>query len=912
MPDWTRFVRDHFPGNRLKRDREEEIIADLGQQLEDFYQEAMARGASEEEAAEFARCQVPDWETLVHNISGSSPGSCQPVIDRWHDQAETVANAGTGGNLLVRLLADLKYDLAHGIRILLKNPGFTATAMITLALGIGINTAVFSVVNGIIHTPQQYPDSKTLVYVWGTRNPDIRSGDISAADAADWQMRCRSFSEFSVFRSQAKTWRGAVETERVRTLETTASLFAMMGIGASRGRLFPVPGDSAAAPAVVVTDDFWRTKLGADPGVLGKTYALDGVHHTIVGVLEPTRKLMQLTVSDVDVLLPLARDALNASREERSYQALARLKQDVPLAAAQAEMDGIAANLARSYPDTNARSGVRLESLKDRLVRPSDRLMSVVLLIAVAAVLLIACINLANMLIAKATQRTRDFAIRLALGAGRMRIIRQLLAESLLLALAGGALGFWLAQGAVKIFLQSIEGAPFTLQDLGPNINVLLYTLGISLATSAVFGLAPAAMLSRISVADAIKEAGAAGLPGLSRARLREYLVVAELAIGLPLLICCGLAVRNVQSLGTIELGFDSRNLVAMYIELPQFRYPAKERWPVAFQEIVARMQTLPAVKAAGAALSFPIGGAHYRMSVRARAEGSLKQKIDDSIYLSCQPVTPGYFEAMEIPLIAGRKFEERDQAGSLPVAMINRQMAISYFENGNAVGRWITLDPGMAEERRVMIAGVVGNSGRGIFGQPATPEIYLPHAQSPMPGMVVVVRSTRDPVELVPELRRCLRELDPDIPLSEVQTVPEILHRWLRDDRALALFLAILSALSLALAALGLYGVMSYAVNQRTHEIGIRMALGADAGKVIGAVLRQCLALSLTGIGIGFLISLPVALLLGSQFYGVSGIDPVTFAGVSVLLLAVGLLAGYFPARRAARVDPIQALRHE
>ncbi len=913
MPDWIRFVRDRLPTNRLRQEREEEIIAELGQQLEDFYQEALAAGASEEEAAEYARCQIPDWETLARDILGSSPGSRQPAIDRWHEQAETAANARrTRCNLLRRLLADLKHDLLHGIRILVKNPGFTATALITLAFGIGINTAVFSVVNAMISVPQQYPDSETLVYLWGTKNPEIRSGGISAADASDLQVRCSSFSEFAVFRSKAKTWRGAGEAERVRTLETTASLFAMLGVEASRGRLFPVSGGSAAEPMVVVTDDFWRAKLGADPGIIGKTYALDGIHHTVIGVLEPTRKLMQLAHFDVDVLTPLARDAANSSRGERSYQALARLRQGIPQAAAEAEVDGIASSLAQDHADTNAGRGVRLESLEDRLVSPSDRQWSAVLLIAVAAVLLIACINLANMLIAKATNRTRDFAIRLALGAGRMRIMRQLLAESLLLALAGGALGFWLAHGAVRIFLQSMEDAPFTTQDLGPNINVLLYTLGISLATSAVFGLAPAAMLSRIPVADAMKEAGAAGLPGLSRSRLRRALVVAELAIGLPFLICCGLAVRNMQGLSTIELGFDSRNLVTMYVELPQFRYPAKERWPAAFQEIVARTQSLPGVQSAGAALSFPVGGAHYRMTVRARVEGSARQSADPHGYFSCQPVTVGYFEAMGIPVLAGRRFGERDQAGSMTVAMVNRQLAISLFGNMNAVGRWMILDPGAAEERRVLIVGVVGDSGRGIFGEPAAPEIYLPHTQKPMPGMVMVVRSEGDPMRLVPELRRCLRELDPDIPIAEVQTVPEIIHRWLRDDRLLALFLAILSALSLALAALGLYGVMSYAVNQRTHEIGVRVALGADAAKILRTVLRQCLALSLTGIGIGFLISLPVALFLGSQFYGVSGVDPVTFAGVSVLLLAVGLLAGYFPARRATCVDPIQALRHE
>jgi putative ABC transport system permease protein len=909
MRDWITFVREHLPPNKLKRERHEEIIAELGQQLEDFYQEALTRGASEEEAAGYARRQIPDWETLARDISNSSPGSRSPVTDRWHERAETAAFIrGDRGNVVAMALADFRRDLLYGIRILLKSPGLTATALITLAFGIGINTAVFSVVNAIITVPQQYPDPGTLVYIWGTRSPDIRSGGISAADAFDWQARSTSFSEFSLFGSKAKTWRVTAEAKQVRILEATPGLFSMLGVGPSQGRLFP-PGDSADNPTVAVTDDFWRTKLAADPGVIGMTCVLDGVQHTIIGVLEPTRKLIRLAHFDVDVVMPLPRDAA-ASRGDRSYQALARLKQGISLTAAQAEMDGIAASLAGTYPDTNTKAGVRLESLLDRLVRPDDRLLGAALLIAVSAVLLITCINLANMLIAKATNRTRDFAILLALGAGRMRIVRQLLAESLLLALAGGALGLWMAQGGIRLILRLIEGAPFTPQDLEPGANVLLYTLGISLATSVGFGLAPAAMLTRISVSDAVKEAGPAGIP--ARGRLRRALVVAQLAIGLPLLICCGLVLRNVRSLSTIDLGFDSRNLVAVYLELPQYRYPAKEQWPAAFQEITDRMQDLPGVQAVGAALSFPVGGEHFPLSVRARAEGSSHQGADHSPSFSCLPVTPGYFETMRIPVLAGRSFGERDRAESLPVAMINRAMAVSLFETVSAAGHWLIIEPGTDEEQRVMIVGVAGDSGRGIFGEPARPEIYLPHAQSPMRGMVMIVRTAGDPMPLVPELRRRLRDLDPDIPMADVQTVPEIVHRWLRDDRAAALFLAILAGLSLALAALGLYGVMSYTVKQRTHEIGVRVALGADAAKIVRLLLRQCLALSLTGIGIGFLISVPVALVLASQCYGISGMDPLTFAGVAVLLLAVGLLAGYLPARRATRVDPIQALRHE
>ncbi|MBM3790780.1 MAG: FtsX-like permease family protein, partial [Acidobacteria bacterium] len=712
MPDWPRFVRDHLPADGLKREREEEIIAELAQQLEDFYQEALAGGASEAEADEYARRQVPDWEILVPSILAGSPGCREAAIDRWCEKADVAASAReTQSNLPARLLADLRHDLLHGIRILLKNRGFTATALITLAFGIGINTAVFSVVNAIISTPQQYPNAETLVVLWSTKNPDIRHGRVSAADALDIESRAGSFSEFGVFRSTAKAWRGAAEAERVRTLEATASLFSMIGVGPGLGRLLPVREDAAAGPVVVVTDNFWRAKLGADPGIIGKTYALEGVHHTVIGVLEPTRKLMQLAHFDVDLLTPLPRDAARENRGERSYRVLARLKPGILPVTAQAELDGIAAALARAHPETNADRGIRLEALADRLVRPDDRLGGLGLMVAVTAVLLIACINLAHMLIAKATHRTREFAIRLALGAGRMRIVRQLLTESLLLALAGGLLGLWLADGMLRLTLRSMEDWPITMQDLGLNFAVLLYALCISLATSAAFGLAPAALLSRIPVADAIKETWSTRVAGLSRNRLRQALVVTELAIGLPLLICCGLAVRNLQGLGTIELGFEPRNLVTMYVELPQFRYPEKAQWPAVFQAIIARMQALPGVQAAGASLSFPVGGAHHRLLVRARVEGGPKSGEEPSEYLHCLPVTQGYFEAMKIPLLSGRRFGEHDGAGSPQVAMINRRMALSYFQNMEAVGRTMTLDPGTAEERPVTIVGIVGDS---------------------------------------------------------------------------------------------------------------------------------------------------------------------------------------------------------
>ena len=912
MHDWTEYVRRHLPSGRLKSEREDEIVADLAQQLEEFYRDALAGGASEREAREHACRQVPDWESLARDIFRCSPGSRETRIDRWCENAAT-GPENRGSSLGYRFFSDTKQDLLHGVRILLKNPAFTAIALITLALGIGINTAVFSAVSALIRIPQNYPDPEGLVFVWGTMNPDIRFGGISAADARDWKTQSRSFSEISLFGTRTRTWTGRADADQIRGLECDASLMPMLGLRAGLGRLYRERDAAAGAdPLVVISDTFWRTRLGANPGILGQTLAIDGVHHSVIGVLEPTRKLMQLTDFDMDILEPIPPDAGQADRGQRSYRVLARLRSHISLAAAQAEMNGITAALAQTYPDTNARTGVRLESLTDRFVSPSDRLFGMLLLVAVAAVLVIACINLANMLLAKATTRTREIAIRLALGAARMRIVRQLLTESLILSLAGGALGLMLAYGAVRIFFTSMADAPFTLEELKPDIFVLLYTLAISLATAAVFGLAPASMVSRIAVADSIKESGMSGLRGMSHSRFRNRLVVAELAVGLPLLICCGLAVRNLRSLSTIELGFNTQNLIIVNVELPRFRYDSEETWSPTYRQVIERLEAVPGVRAAGAILSFPVGSTRFRLSARARTDGKPGESGAPTDSIRFQPVTPGYFRAMEIPLVAGRAFTDRDSATSLPVAIVNRRMAVHYWQDSEPIGRRIILDPGTEEERTVTIVGVVHDAGRGILGEPVAPEMFVPHAQHPMSGMVVAVRTLGDPLLAVPEFRSAIRELDPDIPLYDIQTVPAIMHRWLRDDRMLVAFLAILAALSLGLAAVGLYGLMSYSVTQRTHEIGVRMALGAEESGIVRLVLRQCLTLSLIGIGIGFLISVPVGLIMGSQLYGVSGVDPVTFAGVSVLLLAVGLLAGYFPARRATRVDPVQALRQE
>ncbi len=671
MPDWTAYVREHLPAGRLKGGRDDAIVADLAQQLDDTYQDALAGGASEQEASDQARHLIPDWEALVRDILRASPGSRKASIDRWCEDADTSAGAArVRGSRWSRLCSDLKQDLLLGIRILLKNPGFTAIALLTLACGIGINTAAFSVVHGMVAAPQRYPDSESLVFLWGTRPPDRLFGYVSAADARDWKAESRSFSDISLFQSRTQTWTGVTEAEPLRTLEADASLLTLIGVQTRLGRLYGADdAASSTAPVVVVTDTLWRTRLGADPGVVGRTLVIDGVHHNVIGVLEPTPKLVELTHVDVDVLTPVPLAAAQTSSGQRMYRVLARLRPGIPLETAQSEMDGISAAMARAHPDATADTGVRLELLEDRLVSPSDRLFGLLLIVAVAAILMMACVNLASMLLAKAVTRTREVAIRLALGAGRQRIVRQLLTESLVLALTGGALGFVLAYVGVRVLVASVGDSQLSLEMVSPDVVVLMYTLAISLASAAVFGLAPASMVSSIAVTETIKAGGAGGGRGFLHRRFRRGLVVAEMAVGLLLLICCGLAVRNMQALRTTELGFNAENLVTMQVELPEFRYNA-DQWSVTYGELIERLEALPGIRAVGASFSFPIGGGFQR-GAPARVEGSLRESGPAPERLSIQPVTPGYFPAMEIPLLRGRTFADRDTATSLPVATL-------------------------------------------------------------------------------------------------------------------------------------------------------------------------------------------------------------------------------------------------
>jgi putative ABC transport system permease protein len=809
------------------------------------------------------------------------------------------------------MMYSLLEDLRYGVRMLIKNPGFTAIALITLALGVGVNTAMFSFINAMRIVPQRFAEPDEVVFLWSTRERQDRNRlPVDALDCLDWREQATVFANLALFNQRIRVLTRGGEPERLVTVQATANLVPMLGFDAQIGRVHRVEEDTVGAERVaLLSDRFWQRRFDRKVDILGQTITLDDQPFTVIGVLPPQLDFEQLIYRKIDLLTPLPLDPAQLKRGRFHNTAMARLRPGISVEQAQAEMTGIAARLAKAYPDTNEGIGVWIQPLGERLFSAEDRLASLALLAAVGCVLLIACVNLANLLLAKASSRGREFAVRAALGAGRTRIVRQLLTESLLLALLGGALGTLVGVWAVDLFAASQPSLPFRQEELGLHPAVLTYALVLSAVAALVFGLGPALTASKISLHEALKE-GEASSAGRSRNRLRNTLVTGQLAITLPLIICAGLVIRHIIALKTVDVGFNTNRLLVMQIDLPGHRYESDLARATFFGDATDAIKSTPGVESAASVNLVPLGGA--RASVSVVVEGREVEEGARPDYVGYLIVTPGYFTTMEIPLISGRFFSDHDHAKAPRVAIVNQQMATKYWPNDDAVGKRFKTDPDAPDEPWTMVIGVVGDVGHSGLYQPLRPELFLPHRQEPRANMVVVARTLGEPMAQAQVLQGQIRRMDPDQPIYGVRTMKDIIHRWLRDDRMAVWCLSGLAVLALGLASVGLYGVVSFSVARRTHEIGIRVALGAEDGDVFRLVLGRSLKLALVGTGVGLLLSIGVGLALQSQLYGVNGIDPGTFAAVSMLLLGVATAAGYLPARRATKVDPMVALRCE
>ena len=810
----------------------------------------------------------------------------------------------------------LLLDIRYGLRTMRNNPGFTIVAVLTLALGIGVNSALFSVVNGVLLNPLHYDKPDELVAFYA-KNTQFDKASISYPNFLDWQKDTRTFSSLAAYRSDDFTLTGVGEAERLHGHMISAGLFPMLGVRPLAGRSFLEEEDRAGAnPVVILGDGLWKRKFAGASDVVGKTIALNGTIHTVVGVM-PGRSPM---FSPSDLYVPIGQWSDPTFRDRRVSMgmfATGRLKPGVTLIQARADMEAVAHNLAMAYPEADAGSSVVLLPLKQDIVGDIQPFL-VVLLGAVGFVLLIACANVGNLLLARSTGRTREFAIRAAVGASQGRVLRQLLTESVLLALSGGVLGLLLARWGTQAVLAAMPAARPRADEVGFDERVLLFTLVISLAAGILFGLAPAWRTSNPNLHETLKEGGRGVSHG--RHRTQHVFVAVEMALALVLLIGAGLMIRSMRALWSLDPGFDPSHVLAFSLTLS----PQKTATPAlireSYRETLRRFEAVPGVESAAlSGGSLPMRGDSELPFWR---EGQPKPATDsDMNWAVWYMATPEYWKTMRIPLLKGRLFTEQDNENSPPVAIIDQEFAQKFFGSEDPIGKRINLGLMDTQPEIVGIVGHVNHWGLGATGHDnLKAELYTSAMQLPdkfMPlvvrgGLGVAVRTSGEPSSFTSPLRRATTQFDSEAVLFSFQPMNEIVSDSIAAQRFSMILLAVFAGLALLLASVGIYGVISYFVGQRTQELGIRMALGARSADVLQLVLGQGTRMALIGVGVGLACALGLTRLMSSMLYGISAADPITFCAVALVLMMISALACYVPARRATKVDPMVALRYE
>jgi putative ABC transport system permease protein len=813
------------------------------------------------------------------------------------------------------MMQTLMQDLCYGARMLLTKPGFTSIAVITLAIGIGANTLLFSVVNAVLWQPLPYQNPDQLVNIWG-QLPAYVSGNVgaSAAEFADYRDQNLVFSSIAAYTSSSFNLTGAGEPERIAGTFASASLFPLLDVQPALGRGFLTEEDRPEHDRVVIlSHGLWRRRFAGDPTIIGRSVTLDGQRHTIVGVAPAG---FQFPDDATEIWKPIAFTAERLSESERGSRYLdviARMKTGVTIGQAQTDVAALAQRMQRQHPvnyPADSGWGANVVSLREESVG-DVRLALQALFAAVGCVLLIGCANVANLLLARASTRRREMAIRSALGAHPWRIIRQLLTESLLLALAGGGLGALIAVWGVEAVAELSAPVLPQFNEISIDGRALGFTLAVSLVTGLLFGLAPAWQSARHDLNESLKEGGGKGAESGGRHRLRGLLVVGEIAIALVLLVGAGLMIKSLYRLQQVESGFDPTHALTMRLALPEVKYPEPQRQRDFFERLLNRIAALPGVKAAGAINHLPLSGTGIQRSFL--IEGRPEPKLN----VGFRMVSPDYFQAIGVPLLAGRLIDDRDRENAISVAVVNETFARIFLANEDPLGKRIKIGSAQGPFPWLTIAGVVEDVKHNGLDSETRPEMYVPYLQPLLPSwgvppMFLVVRSESEPASLAAAVRGVVRELDRDQPIYGVATMGQLLSRSIAPRRFNMTLLAVFAALALALAGVGIYGVMSYAVTERTREIGIRMALGAQAGDALKLVIRQGMKLALVGVALGLMGAFALTRLMENLLFDVKATDRLTFIVISILMTSVALLACWIPARRATKVDPMVALRCE
>jgi putative ABC transport system permease protein len=808
-------------------------------------------------------------------------------------------------------------DVRYALRQLRKSPGFTVVAVLTLALGIGANSATFSVVDAVLLRPLPFHDPSRLVVVKPTEPG--RSDDIGVSYPAflDWRLQNHVFEGLSVFREDDFTLTGSTEPVHLRGAVVSANMFSLLGVPPAMGRDFTSEEDkpNSTALPIVLSHSLWQDRFGSDPKIVGQNVALDGQPFAVVGVM-PTLFQFPVERTPVEFWTTIALDAraangsppITSQRGAAYLDVIARLNPQVTLAAAQTEMAGIQSALNRQHPE-NRPKGISLVPEADAVVGEMRRGLFI-LLGAVGLVLLIACANLLNLLLAKATVRNKEISVRTALGATRWRIVRQLLTESLMLAAAGAVAGLALAMWGIKLLTALAPGDLPRITESGLNLQVLVFTAFVAVLTSVLFGLVPALQAAKPELAASLKEGGRSGTETLARGRLRSTLIVTEMALAMVLLVGAGLLLRSFLGLGRVDPGFAKDHVITFGLDLPG-RYGQARRVEF-YRALLAQIRATPGVRSASAALPLPLSAGDIKTTFEVEGRPTKRSELPVT---TLHIIDRDYFHTLGIPLLSGREFNLQDDAErATPVVMISQRLAEQAFAGEDAVGRRIKpgISSGDSGEPMRVVVGVVGDVKAEGLGAPVIPESYVPYAQLPFAPMSVVVRTELAPGNIVPILTKEVQFLDNALPLLHIKTLHEYVNDSIVGTRFEAVLLGIFGALAFLLTAVGLYGVISYTVVQRMREMGIRLALGADRSAILGMVVKSGTLLASLGAVIGLAAAFLLTRLIATLLFGVGPADPLTFFCVPIALITVAMLASYIPARRAARVDPAIALRYE
>jgi len=863
---------------RHEREMEEEMRFHLEMQIE----QNLASGMAAEEARNAARRQFGN-QTWLKEVSR----------EMW------------SLNSIETLIQDLRY----GVRTLMKSPGFALVAVLTLALGIGANTAIFSLVNATLLRRLPFKDPDQLVVVWGTA-PQSSRRSLSEPNFLDYQKQNRTFGEIAAFGRVDLTLTGGANPERVRGARVSADFFKVLGVQPAIGRAF-LPGDDQVGhnAVAILSSSLWQRRFGSDQNIVGQSILIEAKPHTVIGVLPAG---FNFTIPGYfatgELWIPTTLKGDETLRGRDYLRVIGRLKTGVNLEQAQTEMSMIAQRLRTEHPQLGE-IGAILVPLKEQVVG-DVRLMLLLLFGAASFVLLITCANIANLQVARASGRAKEFAIRAALGASRRRVARQLLTESLLLAFFGGVLGAALGWWGPRLLAQLEVGAITPAATIKIDIAVIIYSLLISALTGVVFGLAPALQSSSANLNDSLKEGGKTSGGGVSGQRLRSLLTIIEIALSLTLLIGSGLLLRSFVRLMGVQPGFDTEHVLTSRLFLPAYSYPDPAKQAALYAAATRRLSALPGVKAVGAINALPL------TSERHSADFIIQGREDVAAsrlpIAETRTVTPNYFRAMDIPLVAGRALTDEDTSAAPPVIMINQSLARRFFPNESPVGRSISFDYPPKAFRWVTIVGIVQDAhDLGLDTQPE-PEIYQAYQQNTLPSMNLVLRADGDPRGLAARAREEIRALDKNLPVAGFVLMEDIAASSVVSRRFSLIILSLFAGLAMLLAIVGIYGVMSYTVTQRTHEIGLRRALGAQTIDVVKLILGAGMKLALTGVITGLAAAFGLTRLMATLLFGVTPLDALTFVTVTIVLIFVALLACYIPARRATKVDPLVALRHD